>query len=158
MAIELTRKMALLCEGAADEAFLTKLIEKRGDIPEFDVLSADGATRFDRLLRALTGDRHGFSHLEGILIVADSAAKPTETLEAIRTQILAVGGYPVPSKLSEIAPRTSGHPAVSITLLPEDGVPGALESLCVQEILARHPWAEACLSAYLKCDQISADS
>jgi hypothetical protein len=154
--IEITSKLLLLCEGKADAACFSRLIAKRPDVPKYDVICAEGSTSFHKLLRALPGDRHGFLYLSGLLITADSTDQPNTVLQVIRNQLLDVGGYPVPQALSEIASKTERHPAVCITLLPEDHRPGALESICVDDLLSRYPWAEECVTQYLKCDQIQA--
>ncbi len=117
---------------------------------------AYGVTNVGRMLLALKGDRSGFSKLKGILIVADSTDHPAAVFERIRKQIAFVGGYPVPATPSTVAARTQNHPAVAVTLLPDDTTPGGLETLCVMDILERHPWAATCLDSYLNCDQIVA--
>jgi hypothetical protein len=64
--------------------------------------------------------------------------------------------YPEPRRLGEVADKTQLHPAIAVTLIPDNVVPGGLESLFVRAILAENPWIENCVEAFLRCDQITA--
>src|SRR5216683_5691835 len=137
MPVTLTHELTILCEGAADQNFLRKMVETRALFPPFNFLPTKefyGSTNFGKMLLALKGDSHAFSRMKGVLVVADSHDDPMTTFVNIRTQIQAVGGYPVPQQLLDVAPSTAGHPAVAVMLLPDEASPGALESLFIRAI------------------------
>ena len=76
--IRLEHPLVLLCEGAADQNFFRKMIEKRTGYPPFSFLDPYkyyGVTNFEKMLSAIQGDQKGFSRLKGILILADSAGR-----------------------------------------------------------------------------------
>ncbi len=157
MAWELTKQLVVLCEGAADQAFLRDLARLRGGFPEFDMLPSGnfhGADAFKGMLGALRGAGRGFSSLSGILIIADSTDAPSIVFGNIQKQISQSRGYPVPAALSHIARGNSGEPSVFVTLLPDDDSPGALETLAARYLIQQNPWVQRCLDSYLSCGQI----
>lgn len=160
MPLRLTQEHVILCEGLADQNFLRKMQEHRNGMPAFDMLPPQehfGSTNFDRMLVALRGDPTAFARLRGVLIVADSHDDPQQTFDQIKVQIERAGKYPVPNKLLEIAPRTADHPAVCVMLLPDEGNPGGLETLCFRYLTRQpHDWIKGCIEAFLRCDRIEA--
>lgn len=153
----------LLCEGAADQSFFKIMLEKRGGYPPFNYLNPKehyGATNFDKMLQAIQGDLKSFTHLKGVLILADSASNPADTFKNICSQLKHAGKFPLPTAPGVTAtpdPNVNkGMPAVRIMFLPTDTDPGCLETLCVKVLLDHYPWAEACLKTYLSCDKITA--
>ena len=107
------------------------------------------------MLLAVQGAARGFQRLRGILIAADNSLGPEKTFAGIARQIKNAK-YPEPRGLGEVAGKTQMHPAISVTLLPDNVGSGGLESLFVRAILADHPWIENCVEAFLRCDQITA--
>ena len=158
--VRLEHDVVLLCEGQADQNFLRKLTEKRGGFPEFDTLPPtaehSGATNFGRMLQALRGDRIGFSRIKRVVIVADSGSDPQTTFDSICLQISGVGGYPVPMRPSNVVVPNNDHPGVAIMLLPDDTSAGALETLCVRALDAKHSGVLECVSDFLQCGTITA--
>jgi hypothetical protein len=108
------------------------------------------------MLEALRGDKIGFSRIKRVVIVADSAGDPQTTFDSIRSQISGVGGYPVPARLSSVSDPAEGHPAIAIMLLPDDTLPGCLETLCVRALVTKYPGALPCVETFLRCDAIAA--
>lgn len=160
MPIELKENLVLLCEGDADKNFFRKLVQKRDQLPKFDIPfpfeNLGGKDAFAKMLRAIRGDRHGFARVRGVLIVADSADDPVVSFQTICDQIRQAGGYGVPTAPLEAAPGTLGHPPVAIMLLPDETTPGGLETLCIQEIAPKSPWIIPCVDQFLRCEQIQA--
>lgn len=158
--MELKEKLVVLSEGLADKNFLTTLMNKRKGYPAFDAPYPDtklhGSSAFQKMLSAIRGDQKSFTQVRGVLIVADSAKTPRRTFTKIKQQIQAAGGYPVPNGPEVVAARTTDHPSVAVMLLPDPNIGGGLESLCVEEILARKPWARNCVDRYLQCNQMLA--
>ena len=163
--ILLEHRFTLLCEGAADQNFVRELLKKRGSYPEFNFLDPKehySVSNFGRMLGQIQGDLKSFSRLKGVLIIADSASNPGQTVKNIREQVREAGNFPLHPSSSMAAPNvpaaTTGMPPVHITLLPTESTPGGLETLCVEVLLKQYPWAEACLKKYLTCDQIEASN
>ena len=161
--IRLKHPLVLLCEGAADQNFFRRLIERRTGYPPFNFLEPrdhHGVTAFGSMLRAIQGDQKGFSRLRGVLILADSAGNPQATFRRICRQVRCAGAFPVPTAPRVTAPpdpgANPGMPAVCIMLLPTDAQPGGLETLCVEVLLKRYPWAQDCVKSYLRCGQSGA--
>lgn len=155
---ELNKEIVILCEGKADLAFIQNLLKTRTDIPPIDFLPDDefyGRTNFGKMLAAVKGSGRAFLNIKGILIIADSHDNPKDTLGEILPQISAEG-YPSPTALMQISPKTRHYPAVAITLLPDDESPGALETLFIRAIFSDKPWLEGCVGSYLGCEQITA--
>ena len=155
MPISLKESFVILSEGDADKAFIEKLMEQRGNFPAFDFPYPNqqfhGNTAFGNMLSSLRGDPIGFARLRGILIVADSADDPAKTFKSISSQIAAAGGYGVPKRLLELASYSGAGPAIAVTLIPDDGDPGSLESLFVKDIVGRHDWIDKCVDTFLGC-------
>ena len=163
--ILLEHRFTLLCEGAADQNFVKELLKKRGGLPEFNFLDPQkyySASKFGEMLNAIQGDLKSFSRLKGVLIIADSASDPVQTVKNIREQVREAGDFPVHKGSNKAMPEASaapvGMPPVHITLLPTESTPGGLETLCVEVLLKKYPWAGACLEKYLTCDQIEASN
>lgn len=156
--MELKESLVVLTEGAADQNFLRKLSKKRGGFPNYDAPypthEIAGKSNFGRMLSGLRGDARGFKRLKGILIALDSQDVPSKSFGDLQKQIEEAGGYPVPAKPESVAARTADHPAVGVMMLPDPNKPGALETLCVEEILGRKNWAKACVDSFLSCDKI----
>jgi hypothetical protein len=160
MAISLKESIVILSEGAADKAFIEKLMAQRGNFPAVDFpypnRQFSGNTSFGNMLSSLRGDPTGFARLRGILIIADSAGDPDKTFKGICSQIAGAGGYGVPKRLLELASYSGAGPAVAVTLIPDDSNPGSLESLFVKDIADRHDWIDECVETFLGCGKSKA--
>ena len=161
--ISLKHEFTLLGEGAADQNFVKELLKKRGGFPEFNFLDPQkyfSVSNFGKMLNAIQGDLKSFSRQKGVLIIADSASDPAQTMKDILKQVKQAGNFPVHPGSSmatlNVAAATADMPPVCITLLPTESDPGGLETLCVKALLKKYSWAEACLNKYLTCDQIKA--
>src|SRR5687767_11625091 len=110
----------ILCEGAADEAFFRKLIEKR-KLPEFRVRypgdtrqgETGGRKGFATKLRQLRIERE-FDSVSAILIVSDNDEDGALAFGEVQRQIKAAE-FEAPT-----APlvSTSSIPAISIMMIP----------------------------------------
>lgn len=126
----------LICEGAKDKAFFEFFIETR-DLPRFHVLDArgmgdksGGITGFARALNAWQVTRDpGFRVVRHILLVADNDETPQENFANVCAQAEKVFG--AGSAPTQPEQRTSGLPSVTVLMIPEPGVNGNLETLCV---------------------------
>ena len=156
MAVRLSQSLVLLSEGDADKEFLRQLMQARGPFPAFDYPfpndQLNGKDAFGQMLHALRGDPLGFSRLKGVLIVADSGDDPNATFAHISAQIRGATGYPVPAAALQLA-RAGNVPAISVMLLPDEQTPGSLESIYVEDLLARHQWLRACVDTFLLCGE-----
>lgn len=155
MGISISKPRILICEGAADKAFFTHLIIAR-NLPEFDVFHpnelegvASGNTAFEGFLRGLSVLLPS-AEVSGILLVSDNDLDPVVSFANIRTQIQNAGGYGVPNVPLEVA-RSQGHPPVVVMMLPQPGVPGALETLCLEAIYATRSDLKECVDKYCDC-------
>src|SRR6266571_8440526 len=157
--VAIENEITILCEGAADQNFIRRLIAVRGGFPSIDFLPPHrfhGRDGFKDMLIAIKGTGVSFERLKGILIVADSHNKPQGTLKHIQKQIQAVPNFSVPAGLGTLSAATEGHPPIAIALLPDEETAGALESLFAKELEMLNPWITECVNAFLKCDQIKA--
>jgi hypothetical protein len=152
----LSREIIVLCEGAADQNFLKKLMENRGGFPEVDFLPATqdhaGRSGFGRGLTAIAGMGLPFTKLRAVLIVADSHTNPAATFAHVCAQI-AGAAFPVPNALMHTAPGADGKPSVTVMLLPEENTPGALETLFARQMASERDWIAECVDAFLKCGE-----
>lgn len=153
MAIEITKSRVIVCEGKADVAFFEHLIAERG-LPEFQVVSASGNSRYEDLLVALSTSPD-FGGLSAILVVGDNDLNPAASFENIRTQIQGAGGYGVPN-----APRTparrDGFPAIVVLMIPWDCVAGCLETLLLEAVRSVNPALAVCVDDYATCTHADA--
>ena len=151
MAIEITKPRVIICEGESDVAFFDHLISNRG-LPEFQALSANGRTRFESVLVALSA-ASGFNELAGILVVGDNDLDPATSFRNIQTQIQAAGGYGVPERPGEPA-KEAGFPAIVAMMVPWDGRTGCLETLLLEAVREVHPDLGVCVDGYAACTHV----
>jgi len=88
----------------------------------------------------------GFGRVNSIGIVRDAEANAVGAFQSVRTA-LANNGLPVPTAPLQVA-AVGPRQAVAL-ILPGDGAPGMLESLCLQSV-AGDP-AMPCVDAYFSC-------
>ena len=153
MAIELTHHWTIVCEGFADKAFFSRLIQERG-LPSFNIPfpndeTKGGRNHFSEMLKALRASSK-YSQLSAILIVSDNDNNPAASFREVREQIQIAIGYPVPNTPMQVA-RATGQPAILVMMLPWIHTPGCLESLC-RNVLAQEqgPMME-CVEEFLRC-------
>lgn len=155
MGISLSKPRILICEGEADKAFFTHLLNQR-NLPAFDVFHphelegvASGNTAFGDFLRGLSILLPSAS-ISGILLVSDNDLDPNGSFQSIRAQIQNAGGFGVPNAPLEVA-RSAEYPPVVVMMLPAQGIPGALETLCLEAIYAARPDLKDCVDKYCDC-------
>jgi hypothetical protein len=151
MAIEITGRPIIVCEGKADVAFFTHLITERG-LPEFQVLSANGNSRYEDILVALT-TAPGFSDLSAILVVGDNDLNPAVALQNIQLQIQSAGGYGVPAA-PRVPARIAGFPTIVVLMVPWDNAIGCLETLLLQSVRSVNPELGNCVDTYATCSHV----
>jgi hypothetical protein len=155
----LTNELVVLCEGDADKQFLRKLSKLRPGMPKYDLPfptdKLHGNSSFDGMLTALSGAGVEFDKIRGVLIVADSASKPSQMFDDIQDQVRKAG-FPVPAHVDEVAIGSKAYPSIEITLLPRSDLAGCLETLLIEEIAARRRDALDCAREFLKCGTIDA--
>ena len=155
----LTLPRLIVCEGAADEAFLRALVQQRG-LPALSIrhpgdLDTGGRGGIDKLGWLLAGIRawKGFSAVTDLLIVADNDTDPDGNFARVSQQ-LATAGYPAPA-----APLASaegpGQPRVRVLMLPWADEPGTLEGLCLGPARAATPGIASCVDAFAACVRAS---
>jgi len=153
MTIEIKKPRLIVCEGKADVAFFEHLITER-DLPEFQVLPANGNSRYEDILVALTA-APGFSGLSGILVVGDNDRNPATAFQNIRAQIQAAGGYGVPNAL-RVPARNASFPPIVVLMVPWDDTVGCLETLLLEAVRTVNPELGMCVDAYATCAHIDA--
>src|SRR5690349_16232863 len=129
MAVEITKPRVIICEGKADVAFFEHLISERG-LPEFQVLPANGNSRYEDTLVALSAAA-GFGGISGILLVGDNDLNPAAAFQNVRTQVQRAGGYGTPLNPGEAA-ESAGFPDVVVMMVPWHGSVGCLETLLLE--------------------------
>jgi hypothetical protein len=155
MGISISKPRILICEGAADKAFFEHLLSQR-NLPQFDVFHpfeldgvASGNTGFRDFLRGLSLLLPS-ANASGILLVSDNDLDPDGSFQKVRTQIQEADGFGVPATPLEVA-RSANYPPVVVMMLPRAGVPGALETLCLDAIYAARPELKDCVDEYCDC-------
>lgn len=151
MPIEITGRHVIVCEGKADVAFFEHLIAERG-LPEFQVLPANGNSRYGDILVALTA-APGFNGLSGILVVADNDLDPAAAFQNILEQIQEAGGYGVPNA-PRVPARSAGFPTIVPLMVPWDDTVGCLETLLLEAVRAVNPELAACVETYATCTHV----
>lgn len=142
-----------MCEGFADKAFFSRLIQERG-LPSFDIPfpnceTKGGRGHFSEMLKAIRASSK-YSQLSAILIVSDNDNNPDASFREVQEQIQIATGYPVPNTPMQVA-KAAGQPAVLVMMLPWTHIPGCLESLC-RKVWAREQGATmACVGEFLRC-------
>jgi hypothetical protein len=166
MAFSISKNFVALCEGPADQIFLSKLFEKR-KITEFDVPIHStlgkffGSGSLGNMLNALSGDASGYSRLKGVLIVADSGDEPKKAFNKVCRSIAKNGPFIAPQRFvrppgpNQTTQQPPGHPKISIMLVPI-GRLGALETVCIEAIVQKKPWLSGCVDTYLSCGENNA--
>ena len=155
----LTLPRLIVCEGAADEAFLRALIQQRG-LPALSIrhpgdLDTGGRGGIDKLGWLLAGIRawNGFTAVTDLLIVADNDTDPDGNFARVGQQ-LANAGYPVPAAPLAAA-EAPNQPRVCVLMLPWTNEQGTLDALCLGPARAAAPGIASCVDAFAACVQAS---
>lgn len=161
--IEILSPYVILCEGKADQAFLRALRDRR-NLPSFDLpFPVFGLPKNDPRLDSIDGfgnmlekikdeaalDVTLWSHLRGIVMVADAAAKPAATIRKI-AKMSREAGFGAPAATGKWAESPIPLLPVSTLLLPHDTA-GGLETMCLRFLRTRHAKVAECLDDYLSC-------
>ena len=164
MAYRLKADYVFLGEGAADNALLHKLCEKRGlpafDYPFPDNLRKNGKTiggkdRFDEMLLHIAPFYKSKMPTRGILIAADCGDDWRRSFGDVAKQVGRTKFYPRPQRpLEPVSANTEQFPhlpSLVIVMVPGVGRTGGMETLCVEVSRDKHPETAACLEGYLAC-------
>jgi hypothetical protein len=152
MPIQISQRYLIICEGKADVAFLEHLIIER-DLPQFQVIPANGNSRYQEILLALTA-APGFADLAGILVVADNDLNPAAAFQNVRTQIRDAGGYAVPDAM-RIPVLSPQFPSIAVLMVPWDDEIGCLETILLDAVRAVKPELAACAEDYAVCTHVN---
>ncbi len=135
----------LLCEGQADKRFLDSLLQQRGlegefriEHPQREEDGAGGRGKFGAKLNGLLANESFLQSVKGILVVSDNDDDPNASFADVQQQLRQVEGIEVPHA-PRVVVRNRGLPAVSVLMIPFDGSPGNLESVCLPS--AYEKWA-----------------
>ena len=154
----LTLPHLIVCEGAADEAFLRALGKQRG-LDEISIrhpgdVDRGGRGGLDKLGWLLRGIRtwRGFERVTDILVVADNDTDPATNFARVRRQVTEAG-YPVPDAPLLVAEATGDNlpRRMRILMLPWADRPGTLDMLCLGPARAAEPALAACAEAFAAC-------
>lgn len=146
--IALTKPYLVVCEGAADKAFLERLL-KVHQLTEFQVESPDkgGITDYGRFLGALTLAR-GFENLSAIILTTDNDSRHNNPFHRLQQQIRqAEAGYPVPTE-PLVPSRVEGFPPLIAVMIPWGERRGNLEVLILDAFSNKWPELRASADEY----------
>jgi hypothetical protein len=139
---------AIICEGSADRAFITRLLQARWGVTDISVRcthqkgerGCGGRDALTESLRALDAVRSTIpGAVRGIAIVFDSDDEPQKSFEAIINSIKAAKlSYPLPAKPLEVMPSTTSAPSIAIALLPWVDRTGHLDELIFESLRESH--------------------
>lgn len=152
----ITSARILLCEGSGDRSFFQELIAVR-DLPDFYVthpipeIHPGGRGGFEQRLRSFRVTP-GFDQVTGIIVVSDNDNNPNASFADVRRHIHGAG-YVSPNHPFLVA---AGQPAVAVMMLPSEGTPGQLETLCLESVKAAWPTQFQCAETYGECAGIGA--
>lgn len=137
---EFTLPQLILCEGPADCAFFSALIEER-NLPNYHIQHSGkrrnergGNTQFGEKLRALKINRSFRQVVKRVLVVADSDHDMGSRFEQVRDQLRAAE-LAVPDRQMV---RIGEELSVAVIMLPSNG-PGNLECICEPAARAINP-------------------
>ena len=153
-------KYILLCEGAHDAEFFSHLIHQR-NLPDFEISSCghvvdskrDGISHLTDALDELPSIP-GFQKVEAILIVADNDTNPAGAFAEVARMINATADITPGQRF--IAPTVPGakagaNPAIVVMMIPQTGVPGGLDNICLTAAMNKVPTIAPCVDAFARC-------
>jgi hypothetical protein len=156
------RPFLILCEGEGDKRFIDNLIAFRGIANEFQVRFPDrgntgtgGRSKFGPWL----SDRMDLSedfrqNIKAVLIVSDNDLVPAISFKEVQDSLRKSNGFPIPDAERTVR-QVRNFPPIVILMIP-DGVPGNLETLCVQAALQKWPHVQTPLATFVGAIGVSA--
>ncbi len=169
MDYKLSADFIFLGEGAADNALMKALSEKRGlrgfdypfpgNIRDEKGKTIGGKDRFGEMLTLLEPVIQSQGRTRGILIAVDCGDDWQKSFDYVAKQIgtVAIEGqnlYPrpkAPLQLVSALPAFAHLPPLVIVMVPGVGKTGGMETLCVEVLRDKHPNTALCLDGYLAC-------
>jgi hypothetical protein len=134
-----------MVEGMDDVFFFSALI-KHLSLQDIQIINMEGKARLrDRLDAIVSSPR--FADVTSLGVVRDANADPEGAFQSI-CDALRAAKLPVPDCPLKSA---ADSPRVTVMILPEEGVPGILEDLCLKAV--RQDLAMPCLDEYFQCLQ-----
>ena len=148
--IRVTKHRVLVVEGKEDCFFFTALLEKLS-LPNTQVLPIGGKDKIHPYLKALVATP-GFSGVTSLGIVRDADDDPDASFQSVCSALKAAG-LPTPTKPME---TVGSKPKVTVMILPEATVPGALEDICLKAVMDDP--VMPCVNQYFQCLKDTASS
>ena len=142
--VPVQRPNLLIVEGQDEKRFFTSLLEHL-QITDVEIRPIGGKHVLRRELRLLTSPLPGFENVRSLGIVRDADTDPAAAFRSI-CQALNEVGLAVPERCLE---PSGSRPRVAAMVLPSEGVPGSLETLCVEAV--RDDKAMPCVEGYFDC-------
>jgi hypothetical protein len=143
MAIEITQPNLLVVEGKEEELFFGALI-KHLELQNVQVMGIGGKATLRQNLKALTLSPH-FADVIFLGVVRDANNDPGAAFQSVRDALHAMN-LPAPER--PLVPA-GDSPRVAVMILPEEGVAGMLEDLCLRSVM-QDP-AMYCVEQYFEC-------
>lgn len=124
----------IVCEGKADETFLSRLVDSAGlnanvSCPKLD---PDGAQGISAIRRRLSALQSTFGSLARVIVVVDSDNDPAAAFAAAQGEFRAANEinpnkqYPIPDAVNIL---TNGEPRTAIIQIPTHDIQGCLDTL-----------------------------
>jgi len=145
MAVKIEQPNVLVVEGREEELFFGALIKHLG-LQNIQTMPIGGKEQLRRNLKALAVSP-GFPEVVSLGVVRDANADPGAAFQSVRDALQAAN-LPVPER--PLVP-VGGRPRVAVLILPEVGIPGMLEDLCLRAVA--QDLAMPCVEQYFKCLQ-----
>lgn len=143
MTITVSEPNVLVVEGKEEELFFSALIGHLR-LNRIQVMPIGGKTNLRETLMALV-ITPGFSNVISLGIVRDADLNPNSAFESVSDALQAAG---LPKPTAPLVP-TAEKPRVTIMILPEEGVSGMLEDLCLKSVAGDS--AIPCVEQYFQC-------
>lgn len=142
--ITFRRPWLILCEGEADMAFFTRLLDAH-QIDDFQVAfpgregdNTGGRGKFGRWLKQAREAGSTFDDtVRAVLVVSDNDADPPKSFSELQSDLRRADGFGVPDREQTVA-RSPGFPDVVALMVPI-GEPGSIETLCVRASYEKWP-------------------
>jgi len=144
MAVEVMEPYVLVVEGKEEEFFFDALIKHLG-LQNIQVVEVSGKTNFRARLKALSLVFK--ERVVSLGVVRDANANPNAAFQSVQDALKAAN---LPAPEHPLLP-VGERPRVAVLILPEVGIPGMLEDLCLRAVV-RDP-AMLCVEQYFGCLQ-----
>jgi uncharacterized protein DUF3226 len=148
--------LQILCEGADDAEFFTRLAHARGlnqyhvECPKGEDKRPLGKGGFARHLDLMKQGIPSGVPLKGILVVADSDEDPVVAFREVQQSIRS-SGLRVPDNPLEIMTNHSGFPAIAVMMVPWHDRRGNLERVVFDALIQIVPHLNPCLETFRDC-------